>query len=168
MNQSFAQAFEQIRSAIPNNVEAVVIYRRKQFYDPSGHWTESTITECEVSFAFHTSAKTAFHFFERAERLAKAKPGHQGGDCVAAVIFGRCTRLKVYQRSLPRSSTRLDARRPKGLYGNVRRATSRAVTGIDSDIKINRRLFDLADAFAQLKGAKTITGADPAALSMAA
>jgi hypothetical protein len=52
--------------------------------------------------------------------------------------------------------------------GNVRRATSRPVTGIDSDIKINRRLFDLADAFAQLKGAKTITGADPAALSMAA
>lgn len=48
--------------------------------------------------------------------------------------------------------------------GNVRRATSRPVKAIDSDIKINKRLFDLADAFAQLKGAKTITGADPKAL----
>lgn len=51
--------------------------------------------------------------------------------------------------------------------GNVRRATSRPVKAIDSDIKINKRLFDLADAFAQLKGAKTITGADPKALMAA-
>jgi hypothetical protein len=52
--------------------------------------------------------------------------------------------------------------------GNVRRATSRPVKAIDVDIKINKRLFDLADAFAQLKGAKTITGADPTAVLMAA
>lgn len=52
--------------------------------------------------------------------------------------------------------------------GNVRRATSRPVKAIDTDIKINRRLFDLADAFAQLKGAKTISGADPSNLMMAA
>jgi hypothetical protein len=52
--------------------------------------------------------------------------------------------------------------------GNIRRATSRPVSAIDSDIKINKRLFDLADAFAQLKGAATITGADPKAVMMAA
>lgn len=52
--------------------------------------------------------------------------------------------------------------------GNVRRATSRPVKAIDTDIKINKRLFDLADAFAQLKGAKTISGADPRNLMMAA
>jgi hypothetical protein len=52
--------------------------------------------------------------------------------------------------------------------GNVRRAMSRPVKAIDTDIKINKRLFDLADAFAQLKGAKTITGADPSAVLMAA
>lgn len=52
--------------------------------------------------------------------------------------------------------------------GNVRRATSRPVKAIDTDIKINKRLFDLADAFAQLKGAKTISGADPKAVLMAA
>lgn len=52
--------------------------------------------------------------------------------------------------------------------GRVARASSRPVKAIDSDIKINRRLFDLADAFAQLKGAKTISGADPSALAMAA
>ena len=52
--------------------------------------------------------------------------------------------------------------------GQVARATSRPVKAIDTDIKINKRLFDLADAFAQLKGAKTITGADPTKVAMAA
>jgi hypothetical protein len=58
--------------------------------------------------------------------------------------------------------------RTLGVNGNVRKATSRPVKAIDTDIKINKRLFDLADAFAQLKGAKTISGADPKAVMMAA
>lgn len=58
--------------------------------------------------------------------------------------------------------------RTLGTNGNIRRASSRPVKAIDTDIKINRRLFDLADAFAQLKGAQSISGADPKAVLMAA
>jgi hypothetical protein len=41
----------------------------------------------------------------------------------------------------------------------LRRVTTRAVTGIDGDVKLNRALFQLADKMAELKGAKSLTAA---------
>jgi hypothetical protein len=82
---SFNQAFASIRSAIPNDCEAVILYRRKQFFDPAGRHTDATATEYETAFAFHTDAKTAHHFFERVERLARQRLR----DEIAAAIFIR-------------------------------------------------------------------------------
>jgi hypothetical protein len=49
----------------------------------------------------------------------------------------------------------------------LRRVTSRAVNGIEGDIKLNRAIFALADKMAELKGCKRLT-ADPAPIAEAA
>jgi hypothetical protein len=88
---SFNEAFASIRVAIPTDCEAVILYRRKQFFDPSGHTTAATVTEYETGFAFHADARTAHHFFERVERLARKRLR----DETAAAIFVRWPGLRA-------------------------------------------------------------------------
>ncbi len=83
MTPSLTQAFEIVRSVAPVGCEAVIVYRRKQFYDPTGRPTSETKIEYETGFAFHYSAATAKHFFDRVESLARQRRR----DEVAAVMF---------------------------------------------------------------------------------